>query len=177
MGIGKRIAALCRAVFGGKPKSQDDEEALGLKRDLAASRLDLQEARNALEKERARLQTLESGQSANVSQSTEARLMAVFTTPAAPLSQLRTQERLIETGTAIAASDVMALAGQIERALCEHGLEPICEPGTQVSYDPETMSPMSAQAALSQGAPVTIRFIGYRYAGAVVRKALVERGE
>jgi molecular chaperone GrpE (heat shock protein) len=148
-----------------------------LQRDLAATRIELQEARAALATERARIVALEQAQAAQVRDQVESHLEALFTALAAPLSQLRLQAALLEAGTAVAAADVMALArrciGEIERA----GLEPIGVTGEVIQFAPESAQPLTEGGRLTPGDRVRVRFVGYRYHGRVLRKALVEHEE
>lgn len=170
-----RLAAAWRALCGVTAPPVEEEELLKLQSELAGVRLDLEETRRAIAMERDRTQSLEKGRVAAVEESVDARLDRLFTDLAAPLSQLRTQAHLLDTGTPVAATDVVAVAQQFARAVEEAGLTPFGEPGESAAFDPETMQPLRSDQPLTAGEAATVRFAGYRYAGRVLRKALVER--
>jgi molecular chaperone GrpE (heat shock protein) len=69
----------------------------------------------------------------------------------------------------------MALARQLTEAIEMAGLEPIAEFGKEVSFDPHMYEPLAADRSFSAGESVVVRFVGYRYKGRILRKALVER--
>jgi len=77
-------------------------------------------------------------------------------------------------GREISGRSVMALANQMIAVLENHGLEPIGVTGEQVAFDPATCQALSAETAFQAGAIVTIRYVGYRYNGRVLRRALVD---
>jgi molecular chaperone GrpE (heat shock protein) len=179
MQLMQRFSTAWRALVcpASPPAATDDEPTVALRRDLAATRLDLQETTAALTAERARLAALEQAQAAQVHDRVESQLEVLFAALAAPLSQLRLQAALLDAGTAVAATDVMALArrcvAEIERA----GLEPIGATEEVVRFDPALAQPLMEGVQMAPGDEVRVRFVGYRYHGRVLRKALVERKE
>jgi len=186
MSLIKRLAAAWKVIRGRAPhpdplleeereQIRDDEGTMSLRRQLAAARLDLQEARDALAAERSRRAAVEGGQTAAVREAVESRQEALFTQLAAPLLQLRMQDALLEAGRDVAARDVMAVARSFTDAVAAAGLEPIGMPGEKVRFDPETCQMLSGGEAPARGQEVLVRFPGYRYNRRVLRKALVER--
>lgn len=146
-----------------------------VQRDLAATRLDLQETQAALGAERARTAALDKAQATLVQEGIAAHLEALFTDLAAPLSQLRLQATLLDAGTAVAAADVMALARRCIAIIERAGLEPIGMTGEVMPFDPETAQPLGEGAPIAPGDTVRIRIAGYRYHRRVLRKAFVEQ--
>lgn len=180
MGMMSRIAAAWRALAGRRAagsEAESDDEAVALRRDLAAAQLELQEARSALESERKRLAAAREGEAAAVREGVESQIEELLTRLAAPLSQLRMQEALLGAGKPVAAGDVMSVARSLAGAVEDAGLEPIGTPGGALTFDPETARPLQADAAIGPGDETVVRFIGYRYHGRVIRKALVEKGD
>jgi molecular chaperone GrpE (heat shock protein) len=103
----------------------------------------------------------------------ESELEELFERQAAPLSQLRMQAGLMENGQDVDAQDVMALGRKLANAIEEAGLEPIGSPGGTLEFDPDLARPLGAGPDMQRGDPVVVKFVGYRYAGRVIRKALV----
>lgn len=177
MSFMQRLTAACRVLRGTEAAAEGDEEVLALRRDLAAARLDLEETREALKKAQARAEALEASHTADVEQSTQSRMEKLFADLAQPLSQLGAQGYLVESGSELAASDVLAVAGQIARALENAGLEQVGAPGEVTDYSPETMQPLRQGQGIAVGDAVRVRFAGYRLGNRTIRKALVERVE
>lgn len=94
-----------------------------------------------------------------------------------PLSQLRLQAFLLEKGGDISSRSIMALARQVMERLERTGLEVIGAVGEEVSFDPQMYEPLNNEISFIQGDRVVIRFVGYRYQGAIMRRALVEKAE
>lgn len=160
-------------VFTGKPSAEARaaaDELISLKSELARLRLDLREAHETVNALRERLQELESHTIRHSSDGMD----GLFGTIAAPLSQLRLQDSLMEAGKEISSTSVMTLARHLMNAIETAGLEPIGSCGEEILFDPEQCGPLSADSSFSSGEPVVVRFVGYRYNGRVIRKALVE---
>ncbi len=176
MSLVKRLAAAWRALRGESEQEQvqDGEAVVALRRELAAARLDLQETQAALAAERRHRHAIESSKAAAVQEAVESRLEALFTQLAAPLSQLRMQESLLDSGRDVAGSDVMAVARSFADAVTAAGLDPIGTPGEKLGFDPETCQLLSGGEVPASGQEVVVRFPGYRYRRRVLRKALVE---
>ena len=178
MGLIERCVAAWRALVGprGAARTETDDEAVALRRDSATARLELQEARDRLTAESARLAAMREGQTAAVRDAVDSQLEELFTRLAAPLSQLRMQDALLNAGKPVAAADVMSVSRSLADAVEEAGLEPIGSPGEPLPFDPETSRPLRADAVIEAGEEALVRFVGYRYHGRVIRKALVEKG-
>lgn len=173
--LSKAWQALIRPAL--PQEEQEDERTVTLRRDLASTRLELQEVQEALAAARAQITALEKAQTTQIQEGIESALEKVFTPLAAPLSQLRTQAALLEAGTPVAAADVMTLARQFVTMVERAGLEPIGVPGEMIAFDPEIAQPLGGDSRIAAGDMVRVRFIGYRYHGRVLRKALVEPGK
>lgn len=167
---------LCEAwkVLWGRPSSGESasqEELLEARRRLAEKGLELQEAGAALAALRSRLENME--REARVKE--EKPLDALLENLAAPLSQLRMQRHVLDSGSDISGRSVMALAVQVVGFVEKAGLEPVGNTGEEIPYDPLIAEPLSRDAFPTNGEAVIVRFVGYRYQGKVLRKALVER--
>jgi len=160
-------------AFTGKPSAEARaaaDELVSLKSELARLSLDLREAQETVDALRDRLQELQS----HAGQHSSDGLDGLFGALAAPLSQLRLQDSLMEAGKEISGSSVMTLARHLMNAIETSGLEPIGSCGEVIPFDPEQCGPLSADRSFAPGEPVVARFVGYRYNGRVIRKALVE---
>jgi molecular chaperone GrpE (heat shock protein) len=158
----------------GKPSEESlsmAPDVASVKRELAEIQLDLMDARKLLSVQRSTIDELRASLDSGIDHNLE----RLFREIATPLSQLRMQEALLESGTQVSGASVMALARQVAERVERSGLEPIGSFGETVDFDPQSCEPLSADSSLSWGEEVVIRFIGYRYGGRVVRKAMVER--
>jgi len=172
----KRLTAAWQFLAGRTmPTAPQDEEILALRRELAETRLHAQELEKQLGANRHQLSMVETMREEHVRQSTTAQLASLFRRLAAPLTQLQLQDALLQQGKEVGVRDVMVLARQFADAVQQAGLQLIGSVGERQPFDPEWAQPLVAGVALNAGEEVIIRFIGYRYQGQVLRKALVER--
>lgn len=172
MSMVNRLGDAWRALLG-RPSLRESaaaDEVLTLTRRLGSMDLELKEARETVAVQRLRLDRLESVCSAETGNSLERALEDL----AAPVSQLRMQASLMGRGRDVSGRSVMALASQIVQTLENHGLEAIGVTGEEVAFDPATCQPLSAGVTFAPGQAVDIKFIGYRYNGRVLRRALVD---
>jgi len=88
------------------------------------------------------------------------------------LSQLATMQTLAGEGRAVRTEDVLKLFGKVEQVLAGAGLTPVGTVGTEEPFDTHWHQRMSG-AALRDGDPVTVRFVGYRLGEAILLKAMV----
>lgn len=177
MTIRQRLSHAWRALMSPSllQEEREDELTVTLRRELATTRLELQEMQEALAAARVQISTLEKAQATQIRDGIESALEQLFTSLAAPLSQLRMQAALLDSGTAVAATDVMTLARQFATMVERAGLEPIGVTGETIAFDPEIAHPLGGGSQIEAGDMVRVRFIGYRYHGRVLRKALVEQ--
>jgi molecular chaperone GrpE (heat shock protein) len=146
------------------------DELVTLRRKVGHLELELKKAGDKVAIQRSRLDQLEALSPAASANGLE----KMFQDLAAATSQLRMQASLMTRGREISGRSVMALANQLIEVLENHGLEPIGVTGEKVAFDPVTCQALSADASFQAGAIVTIKFVGYRYNGRVLRRALVD---
>jgi molecular chaperone GrpE (heat shock protein) len=161
-------------ILRGRPTAAEtaiQEHSVQLGRQLAEIQLDLMHTNDQLERCRSRLVELEGLLGQAVSSGADDLLRDL----ASPVSQLRTQAAMLESGADVTGRSVMALARQVISRLESAGLEPIGSVGEQCVFDPETCEALRAEDAMNPGEPAVIRFVGYRCGDGVVRRALVER--
>jgi molecular chaperone GrpE (heat shock protein) len=173
MNIRKRLVNAWAALRGRPPAEARElrRELLVLQREFAEVRLELVDSRQAMNLFRKRIEDMGSDTSVPVDDTLEALLEDLVS----PLSQLRMQAALLESGRQISGGSVMALARQLVEALENAGLEPLGAFGREIPFDPQTCDPLAADMVFHPGETVVTRFIGYRYRGRILRKALVER--
>ena len=139
-------------------------------------RLQLDERARAVERLSGDLERLRREQDARVEERVASQLERLMGDLAGPLSQLHTQNHLVANkGVNLSASDVLAVARQIERIAAGHGLTLECAPGETASFDPDRHEALSSSAAPSPGETVIVRFAGAAFNGRVVHKAGVEK--
>jgi len=154
--------------------ASDSADPSDCEKTLAQARLELE----AKEKELQRLrqeckhQQRQAGEEAN--RSIEAAVSKLIQQLANPLSQLAALRHRVDQGGEVRVEDVIKLAGGIERALKQHGLEIIGEVGQQTNFDPSLHQRMSG-GDVSNGVPIRVRFPGYQYQGKIALKAMVTR--
>lgn len=172
MDLVERIADAWRVLLGRSTNGEilASDEIAALKSELASLGLELQEAKSTVRSQREMLDELEARSPIGAADPLE----EIFVRAAGLLSQLRLQASLMAKENDVSARSVMALASELAAVLEQAGLEPIGDVGDRTPFDPIAAEPLSAGTALSSGTPVVIRFIGYRYKGEVLRKALVD---
>ncbi|MDW7682312.1 MAG: nucleotide exchange factor GrpE, partial [bacterium] len=176
MSLLKPLSVFWQKLTGVRTKeTATDAQLVALRRQLAEARLQAQELEQRLQDSRARLQGLEQTRQQQIQQAINSHLESLFRRLAGLLAQLQLQDGLMQQGKEIAARDIMLLVRQLVEVVQQAGLEPIGSVGEVRSYDPEWAQPLVSGAAFNSGEDVTIRFIGYRFQGQVLRKALVER--
>jgi molecular chaperone GrpE (heat shock protein) len=146
------------------------KQIVTLKRQISEQQLELQEAANTVNAQRSKLEELSAQQRETGSNG----LGDLYRALAAPLSQIRLQASLLDSGKEISGRSVMALAAQLADLLEQTGLEPIGCVGQTTTFDPQQCEPMITGKSFQPGSDVTVKFVGYRYEGHVVRKALVD---
>ncbi len=173
MNITDRLSLAWKGLTGqaGREIQADQEEILSLQRRLAEVDIELLECRLLISAQKSKIEAIEACRANPSTDATE----DLFTALAPPLSQLRMQEWLISTGKEISGRSVMALAAQFASLVEKAGLEPVGEPGERTDFDPGVHEPLSAQDSIPKGASVIVRFIGYRYKGRMLRRALVQQ--
>lgn len=173
MRVRERISAAWSALLGRPPREvlKAQHELLSIRRELANARMDMRGAREALNDVRAALDDMESREDF----SPDDLLNDLFVAMAAPLSQLRMQNSLMEAGKDISPKSIMALVRQLSDIVEKAGMEPISRAGEQIVFDPRTAEPLTADSAFAAGELVVTKFNGYRYRGRIIRKALVAK--
>jgi molecular chaperone GrpE (heat shock protein) len=172
MNIKERLSDVWSAVRG-KPTTGEhavQAHVVSLRKELGELGLELAEVRDLQAAQRSRLEEIARNEK---NQPTDA-LADLFGSLAAPLSQLRLQASLLESGKEISGRSVMALAAQLADLLESAGLEPIGATGHEIQFDPQTCEPMVSGRSFQPGGLVSVRFVGYVFEGTVVRKAIVD---
>ncbi len=171
MNITGRLSLAWKALTGqaGREIQADREEILSLQRRLAATDIELHECQELVSALKSRIEAL------NAARTDPPTAEELFTALAAPLSQLRMQAWLMGTGKEISSRSIIALANQFASLVERAGLEPVGDPGESIRFDPELHEPLSAQECIPNGGPAIVRFIGYRYRGRMLRRALVQQ--
>jgi molecular chaperone GrpE (heat shock protein) len=163
----ERLLGGARAQDAEEPK----ERVLALEREVQRLRLDLAAAEERAERLRRSLERQQGDAGARV----EARMEQLLSSVAAPVAQLLTQAYLVEReGRSVPTRDVLTVARRLVRALEDAGLTVEGQVGQRESFDPDRHAPLSANANLSRGQPVVVRFAGVTYGGRWLRKAGVE---
>jgi molecular chaperone GrpE (heat shock protein) len=159
------------------PKSHPDED-LALQREIQSLRLSLAELEKRYQSLAQNTQQERSSASQFQQAMMEHEMETLFTDLAAPASQLHTQQYLMNVrGQAVESKDVLTVAHRLLQALQQRGMEWMGDPGEQSTFQSDMHTPLSAQSAISDGEPVTIRFSGVKFGGKILRKAGVEKLE
>lgn len=152
-----------------------DGRVLELEREAQNLRLELKERERVVANLKGELERQRSGASDRVAEAVQAQVEQLLADAAAPVAQLLTQAHLLEVeGKPVQAKDVLAVAKRLVRTLEDNGLTPEGSVGETVPFDPNRHEPLSADASLKPGQPVTLRFVGVAYQGKLLRKAGVE---
>jgi molecular chaperone GrpE (heat shock protein) len=167
--------AFCSASGDDSEATGENEEVISLRCDLATLKLDLEKAHLSLSSTKRQIDDIELRQRVIAVQEAESRLDEMFANLAAPLSQLRMQQTLMESGRNISSQSVMALARQFADAVESMGLLPIGRIGETIEYDPQRFHPLSSEVVMKPGDRAVVRIIGYEREGRIIRKAFVEK--
>jgi molecular chaperone GrpE (heat shock protein) len=150
-----------------------EEARLTAETAVAALRLELEEAHRRGEALRREVDAERAARADAVAAGMAARLEPLLTDAAALLGQLALQARLLEEGKPVGASDVLALAGALAHLFERQGLIALAAAGDREPYDPARHQPLG-QASPAAGTEVVVRIPGYRLAGKILRKSMVE---
>jgi molecular chaperone GrpE (heat shock protein) len=145
------------------------ERILELEGNLQSLRLELAEQKRTTEKLKLELERQRGGESARLAAAQVEKLLSDVATP---ISQLLTQTHLLKVeGRPVQASDVLAIAARLVRALEDHGLTIEGAIGQSVAFDPNHHEPLSIEEELQPGQEVVIRMVGLAYRGKLLRRA------
>ncbi len=143
---------------------------------IAKLQMELQRKEEEIDRLRKEYQRQESEARKEADLSIQATLAKVMRELANPLSQLAAMRQRLKEDKEVRAEDVLKIAAGMERSLAEHGLEPVGQAGQQMAFDASMHQRMSG-GDVTEGAPIYIRFPGYRYNDEIALKAMVTRIE
>ncbi len=161
-----------RSILGGGATDTDGDPA-ELRGELQTLRLDYAEARKTIALLERDVEREREGSGLKAEEVARSRAASLAEDVAVPISQLLAQQHLFESGTDVAAEDVLAAAGGLVRACLRQGLEMIGEAGAETAFDPALHMTLSGKGP-AKGDPVIVRFPGLSVDGKVTRKAGVE---
>jgi molecular chaperone GrpE (heat shock protein) len=156
-------------LLGKKPAA---EQVLDLDREVQGLRLELEERDRDIVNLMDELMRTRAGTITRAAEAVQAQVEGLLTDAATPVAQLLTQAHLLEVeGKPVQARDVLAVAKRLVRSLEDNGLVLEGSVGETVPFDPNRHEPLSADASLTPGQPVIVRFVGAAYQGKLLRKA------
>jgi len=159
-------------------KKPASDQTLALERELQTLRLELAERDRMIATLKEDLERQRTRAGARMTEAMQAQIEQLLGDLAGPITQLLTQTYLLEVeNQPVQAKAVLIIAKQLVRVLEEYGLTMRGEVGQTVMYDPDHHQPLSDKVSFTPGEPVTIRFAGIGYAGKIIRKAGVVKGQ
>jgi molecular chaperone GrpE (heat shock protein) len=147
------------------------DDAAGAAR-LAGLELDLRERDARIATMQAEYETLRQEGARATEEAGQDQLEALCKRLASPLANLAALRALAAEGKTVSVDDVLALAGDFERALRKAGLEVVGQVGETTIFDVAVHQRMSG-GDVHTGTAVTVRLPGYRLEERVVLKAMV----
>ena len=148
---------------------------LQLQQENQSLRLALQEKGSAITQLQADLETLRAGQETTFQERLNARLERFINDASGPAVQLLAQAYLLEKEhKPVQISDLLAVSRRLLGALERIGLEYEGQVGQRVPFDPERHALLDASDSLYPGEQAEIRFVGVRYRGKIIRKAILD---
>lgn len=117
---------------------------------------------------------LEQAGAAHIEQARQDLRLALYQVLEPLLTQLPLVRHATAEGREVAAADVLALLGPLDRAVAELGLVAIGQVGETVAFDPQWHQ-VARGAAPEAGEPVAVRHVGYRLGDQILRRARVSR--
>lgn len=157
---------------------QKDLNEVQLKSDLKKLQLEISDRDRKIDSLQNELFRFQESEKDQISAHVESRLEELFQDLAPLLSQIATQQHLIEKeNKSIKAEHILAVSKQILKTCSRYELKLDGCVGDLVSYDPDHYFPLSADSFLETGDQVIIRFPGISLKGKILRKAGVEKME
>lgn len=154
---------------------EERSRRLAAESELQRLRLDLAQANQRLALARAELQRKAREEAGILHHHLEAQLEKLLAPLATPLTQLLTQQHLIEREEkALDAKDVLATSRRLWQGLAPTGVEALEAVGAVVSFDPDRHQPLSQGSLVEAGTPVRVRIPGLLLKGRVLKTASVE---
>jgi len=163
-GVSKRLA-LAWNVLTGEPAGGGAARVAALELELKERDERLKRMQHEFELERGRVDS-------EVAGAGEAELEAVVRRLAPTLANLEAMRHRHAAGLNVRMEDLFRLVQRLEGELSSRGLQRIGECAAEVPFDHRVHQRLSG-GDLREGDPVRVRFVGYRFAGKVVAKALV----
>lgn len=151
------------------------DDLLALRQQLQSAHLELETRARTIRSLSAELDAMRARQDERARESAGSQLESVLRDAATPAVQLAAQAYLLEQqGKPVQARDILNVARRLLRALEKHGLKLENEPGSEVRFDPDRHTPLSAQAGLQPGQRAVVRFPGASFDGKILIRAAVE---
>ncbi len=107
----------------------------------------------------------------------DALLTSLLRELAPPLTQLATQQHLLEQGTALPPTELLKTVQRLLRALEAWGVQLEGQIGSVEPYNPDRHLVLSLEATPQEGQPVIVRICGLLYKGTLIHKVGVELAE
>jgi molecular chaperone GrpE (heat shock protein) len=117
---------------------------------------------------------LEQAGATHVEQARQDLRLALYQVLEPLLTQLPLVRHATAEGREVAAADVLALLGPLDRAVAELGLVAIGQVGEEVPFDPQVHQVARGRMP-EPGEPAAIRHVGYRLGEQILRRARVSR--
>jgi molecular chaperone GrpE (heat shock protein) len=143
--------------------------------ELQRLRLELAHANQRLGQAEAELQRQSREEAGILQHHLEVQLEKLVAPLATPLTQLLTQQHLIEQeGKELDAKDLLATSRRLWQGLAPTGVEVLEAVGAVVSFDPDRHQPLGLGSLVEAGTPVRVRIPGLLLKGQVLKTASVE---
>jgi hypothetical protein len=154
---------------------EERSRRLAAESELQRLRLDLSQANQRLVEALADLQRQEREEAGALRNHLEAQLEELLAPLATPLTQLLTQQHLIEReGKGLGAKDLLATSRRLWQGLASAGVDALETVGAVVAFDPDRHQPLSQESRVGAGALVRVRIPGLLLNGHVLKTAGVE---
>jgi molecular chaperone GrpE len=163
----RRLGIALRVLAGGD--AGEVSRIAGLEMDLKERDARIERMQREFGIERQRADSAASG-------AVEAGIEDLVRHAASPFANLRAMRARHERGDEVRVADVLRLTDKIEKLFIERGLEPVGAVDDQVPFDSKLHQRMSG-GDVSDGDPVRVRFVGYRFKDKIVAKAMVSRAD
>jgi len=171
-GFSRRLARAWR-VLAGDPGGGAAPPG-GLAARVAALEIELKDRDERLKRTRHEFELERGRADSEVAGAGQAELLEAVRRLAPTLANLEAMRHRHAEGLEVRIEDLFKLVGRLEGELASRGLERLGQCGTEVPFDPREHKRLSG-GDLNDGDPVRVRFVGYRFAGKVLAKAMVTR--
>ena len=173
-GIRSRIGPAMHFLLSGALPGEPDPDMAEVNTSLANLEMDIADRDKTIAVLKKEYDLLKNQAEADASMVADEALKDMVKKLAPLLSQVVTMRAVEQSGIEIKSKDLLKLFEKVEKAVCECGVEQIGSVGEEILFDVKIHQRLSG-GSIRDGDNVKVRFAGYKFNGAIVKKAMVSK--